>query len=343
LFSSSLLDILAKEEGYFCLWLINQEAETQGTKTKSKKVESRFSQNRLFYFHLHFSNIIRTIIGKSEDKNSYLYLSINKETQSAGNQRPKSLRNISSLVGSSETTRATHFNSQFCQWLAGVIDGDGCLLVSKAGYTSCEITMGLSDLSCLKYIQNKIGGSIKSRSGVRAYRWRLHDRKGMIDLVNSINGHIRHSNRLVQLHRVCSVLNIEPSKPGKLDNTNAWFAGFFDADGSITLNTSNTYPQITISVTNKHLMDVQPFIDCFEGSIYFDTAQNGYYKWAVQSKKDLEKMYNYFKLCPIRSYKLHRSHLIPRFFDLYNLQAFKPDSDYYPAWQNFESKWNSKI
>ena len=73
--------------------------------------------------------------------------------QSAGNQRPT--RQVSSLVGSSETTRATSTTStpvlsiKFCQWVAGLIDGDGCFLVSKAGYTSCEITIGSNDIHCL--------------------------------------------------------------------------------------------------------------------------------------------------------------------------------------------------
>jgi hypothetical protein len=40
--------------------------------------------------------------------------------------------------------------------------------VSKKGYSSLEITMGLEDLPCLKYIQNKLGGSIKMRSGAKA-------------------------------------------------------------------------------------------------------------------------------------------------------------------------------
>ena len=112
-------------------------------------------------------------------------------TQSAGNQRCF----ISSQVGTSETTRAaTHpFSKSFCEWLAGVIDGDGSLQVSKQGYTSLEITMGFEDLQLLRYIQDKLGGSIKMRSGAKAYRYRLHNRKGMIKLINSINGHIRHN------------------------------------------------------------------------------------------------------------------------------------------------------
>jgi len=77
------------------------------------------------------------------------------------------------LVGTSETTRVTSFGLQetrFNQWLAGLIDGDGCLLVSKAGYSSCEITVALADERMLRIIQNKLGGSIKPRSGVQAIR-----------------------------------------------------------------------------------------------------------------------------------------------------------------------------
>jgi hypothetical protein len=51
-----------------------------------------------------------------------------------------------------------------CKWLAGLIDCEGSLLVSKKGYTSLEITTVaalLEDLPCLKYIKNKLSGSIK--------------------------------------------------------------------------------------------------------------------------------------------------------------------------------------
>ena len=94
---------------------------------------------------------------------------IRKWNQPVTNERSYS----SHLVGTSETTRATSFDSKetrFNQWLAGLIDGDGSLQVSKAGYSSCEITVALVDERMLRIIQNKLGGSIKPRSGVRAIR-----------------------------------------------------------------------------------------------------------------------------------------------------------------------------
>jgi hypothetical protein len=93
-----------------------------------------------------------------------------------GNQPvTKGRRSSSHLVGTSETIRATSYEHvkkdiRFNQWLAGLIDGDGSLLVSKAGYSSCEITVALADERMLRIIQNKLGGAIKARSGVKAIR-----------------------------------------------------------------------------------------------------------------------------------------------------------------------------
>lgn len=261
--------------------------------------------------------------------------------QSAGNQSQN--RHVSSVVGTSEATRATRFPTQFCQWLAGLIDGDGSLLVSKAGYTSCEITMGAADLPCLMYIKSILGGSVKARYGVNAYRWRLHNTAGMTALIHAINGHIRHGARFVQLNRVCSVLSIAPIMPSTITTTSAWFAGFFDADGTITLNMSHSLPQLTISVTNKHLADVQWFKDAFGGAIYFDTAQNGYYKWTVQSRHMVLMMHDYFSKCTSRSAKSHRLHLVNKYYRLYDLRAFKEDSPHHNAWRQFMKDWNAKI
>ncbi|KAG1152638.1 hypothetical protein G6F37_000167 [Rhizopus arrhizus] len=183
---------------------------------------------------------IRGLFNKSRSSQNIVI-----ETQSAGNQRHES-----SLVGTSETTRVAPYSKSFCEWLAGLIDGDGSLQVNKKGYTSLEITMGLEDLRCLRYIQDKLGGSIKMRSGAKAYRYRLHNKQGMINLINCINGYTRHTSRLQQLHRVCQQLEISVIYPIKLDKESNWFAGFFDADGTITMSMKNNRPQL--SIRKKH-------------------------------------------------------------------------------------------
>lgn len=256
------------------------------------------------------------------------------------------------LVGTSETTRATKYkykynsnsNSDvwFNEWLSGLIDGDGSLLVSKKGYSSCEITMDLKDEKVLKFIQNKLGGSIKLRSGVKALRWRLHNKVGMINLINRVNGNIRHSSRLKQLYKVCNLLDIEVILPKPLTRNNAWFIGFFDADGTINYSIKDKYPQLTISVTNKLLLDIQPYKDIFGGNIYYDKGCNGSFKWCIQSKTDILDVCNILKYS--KSNKVNRIFLVNRYYELLDLKAYKTLDNggselLYKAWLKFESKW----
>lgn len=69
------------------------------------------------------------------------------------------------------------------------------------------------------------------------------------------------------------------------------------ADGTITYSIKDGYPQLTISVTNKLLVDVINFKNIFLaglrklGNIYFDKGQNGYYKWSLLAGKTSKKGY----------------------------------------------------
>lgn len=73
----------------------------------------------------------------------------------------------------------------------------------------------------LRQIQNKFGGSVKLRSGVRALRYRLQNKEGMTKLVLDVQDNIRHSKRLLQLHKVCTILDIEIKTPVPLTEDNA--------------------------------------------------------------------------------------------------------------------------
>ena len=271
------------------------------------------------------------------------------------NQQVTKKHNV--LVGTSETTRplSLEINKQesvegkvkdqgWNEWLAGLIDGDGSLLVNKSGYTSCEITISLHDALALSKIKQKLGGSLKLRSGVRAIRYRLHNKNGMIELIKRINGKIRHTSRIKQLESVCLALNINILYPLDINIDNGWFSGFFDADGTITYSIKNNYPQLTISVTNKLLVDVYYFKKVFAGNVYFDKSQNGYYKWSIQSKTDIELFKNYLLKYPPFSNKKQRLFLTKQFYDLRDLKAYNSpnDSALYKAWKSFNSKWNKQ-
>ena|SRR4051794_13838423 len=46
--------------------------------------------------------------------------------------------------------------NNFNQWLAGLIDGDGCFQLSKKGYASLEIVMEIRDKPCCLSNKTKI-------------------------------------------------------------------------------------------------------------------------------------------------------------------------------------------
>jgi len=139
----------------------------------------------------------------------------------------------------------------------------GCLLVSKAGYSSCDITVDQVDERMLRIIQNKLGGAIKPRSGVKAIRWRLNNRSGMLALVKRINGYIRHSSRLAQLNLVCAVLNMPLLSPDTLHNNMVDLLVsliVMAASRGYYLKGPSSQPHLKLSVTNKRYVDVVHFL-----------------------------------------------------------------------------------
>jgi ubiquinol-cytochrome c reductase cytochrome b subunit len=171
-------------------------------------------------------------------------------------------------------------------YLAGLIDGDGCLLISKQGFASLEITMDISDEYTLNKIKDKLGGSVKLRSGARAFRYRLHNKAGIRDLINRINGYVRNSKRVPQLQKICELSNIPYKQADKLTLEDIWFAGFFDADGTLGFSLKKGVPQLIISASNKNKIDLEPFREIFGGVIRLDKASNTW-KWEIYRKETI--------------------------------------------------------
>lgn len=175
-------------------------------------------------------------------------------------------------------------DTKFNEYLAGVIDGDGSLLLSKAGLTggqgSLEITMDARDERCLNYIKHKLGGgAIKPRSGSKSVRFRLHNKKGMLDVVSRLNGLVRYPQRVAQMQRLCEHYGVEYISSFTPDKSSPYFSGIVDSDGTITCSLKKykhskvLRPQLTISVSSKNLADLELFLQVFNGDIYADNKE----------------------------------------------------------------------
>ena len=212
---------------------------------------------------------------------------ISEEGESAGNRDEG--------PGSSETKRVT-----FDSWLAGLIDGDGSLLVSKKGYTSCEITLHEEDVKALYKIKGELNGRVGKRTGVKAYRWRMNRREGMKELVRRINGRILTNKRGEQLGRVCKALGIG-KKEGVLRMEDSWLAGFMDAEGHLGVMNKNTL-YLSIGQKEREILEkIREKWGC--GRIYYDKAGGGKYKYSIFKREELKKAVGYFEKNKLRTIK----------------------------------------
>ena len=105
---------------------------------------------------------------------------------------------------------------RFNEWLSGLIDGDGYFLLTKKGYVSCEICMDVRDKKALYLVLHKYGGSIKAVSGAKALKYKLRNKKGLLHLINDVNGLIRNPTRLLQINKLCVKYGIELKYPKPL-------------------------------------------------------------------------------------------------------------------------------
>ena len=317
-------------------------------------------------------NIINSQITKALKYNSYIYISnsflnsfINIFWQYLFNLNKTEkwkIITVSKLVGISEairlmlisiffinfnTTKSPKFNistvsineinKEFNEWLAGLIDGDGSFLLSKSGSARLYIVMDIRDKGALYEILHRFGGSIKPVAGAKALRYNLSNKKGLVKLIESVNGHIRNPARLLQLNKLCNKYNITLNYAKPLTFNNGWFSGFLDSDGSVYFNESSG--QVFISATQKNIYLLEPLINIYGGRIDPSNSRGEAFKYIIYRKKEIFNMIdNYFDKYPLRTLKANRVKLIKGF---YVVRTSKHSDDVLKLndWVTFKDKW----
>ena len=233
---------------------------------------------------------------------------------------------------------------KFNSWLAGFIDGDGYIYVSKEG-DCCNLQLKQAEwnIHLLELLKDKLGGGIyRVKETKNTYVYHLSKRDAMINLTHCLNGHIRATSRNGQFKGMCQVYNIDYIQPIKLKPNDNYFAGFIDADGSLFLNNkkakeSGSSASIRIEVTAKFENDLDDFHSLFNGNVTHREGA-GCYKWIIQSKKDILFAEGCFGR-NLKSNKLIRSSLIQLFFELKEKSAYKTESRFFPDWRKFVNDW----
>lgn len=202
--------------------------------------------------------------------NCWELLYVNKITQSAGNLLDLNLFGIfrdytPELICCLNLPFVLQDNkkmSNFSYYLAGLIEGDGTIIVpntersikGKLNYPSIQIVFHLKDLPLALLIQKNLGhGSISRKKGVNAYILTVNNIEGLILIIFLINGKLRtpkiyaFQNLIEWLNNKNLNLNF---KTQELDSSslisNSWLSGFIEADGHFSVRTSigSRYPKL---------------------------------------------------------------------------------------------------
>lgn len=185
-----------------------------------------------------------------------------------------------------------NLDDSFLNWFAGLIDSDGGLYLSKAGYPSIEITMGLHEKDSLELVKTNFGGSINKRSNANALRWRLHKTNEILNILNLINGKLLTNPKQEQLKKLCNHYNLHYITPPTLIYNNSWLSGFFCGDGSLNLNRNNLQANITIGQKEERILQIIKSI--YGGNVYLDKTSNCYI-WQISKPELCLKLINYFE------------------------------------------------
>lgn len=175
--------------------------------------------------------------------------------------------------------------------------------------------MDIRDKKALFEVKQKYGGSIKPVSNANAVRYKLRHKKGLILLLNDVNGHLRNPTRLLQMYKLCVKYNIELVYPEPLTFNNGWLSGFIDSDGSVYFNEASGQVFISITQKNKYLLD--PLISIYSGRIDILSPKIEAFKYLVYRKIELFNLIdNYFNIYPLKTKKMNRINLIKEFYIL---------------------------
>lgn len=214
-------------------------------------------------------------------------------------------------------------NKNLGAYLAGLIEGDGFIYIPENNSNaSIVIIFNTKDLPLALMIQKVLTvGNIYKVKGKNAYTYVISNIKGLIKIVNLINGHMR-TPKIVEFYKLIDIINNKNHNLSKLPldssslDTNAWLSGFIEADGCFYVRftqnkLSNTkkiaimleLAQKTTNLNNSDLKEIMYKISDFLLTRLLPRTKHNQYRIRTTSMEANLKLREYIEKYPLFSSK----------------------------------------
>jgi hypothetical protein len=187
-------------------------------------------------------------------------------------------------------------DKEFGQYLAGLIDGDGCFVLKQLVIVFTEL-----DASLAYYIKSRLKyGNVYKIKGKKAIKLVIGKEEGLKKVLKLINNCIRQQTKLDQIQKNI-IPYLELPYQINLNNSNElnnyWLAGFTDADGSFQIKIlkrqMRTEIRLNFQVDQKRKDLLELIKKLLGGNIGYRKTNDNYYYGSI-SFGSAKKVINYF-------------------------------------------------
>lgn len=193
------------------------------------------------------------------------------QSNSNNNNNENNNNSISSISTFEKGKIKDKDNKYIGSYLAGLFEGDGHIILSKIintkgkiSYPYIAITFVNKDLPLIKIFQERLGGRLRIKEKENAIVWIINTHSELLNLVNLMNGYLK-TPKIKKFNELIDWLNTKYGYSIILYsiNTNeiskdAWFAGFFDADGGFKIRyTEKILDPSTSKIIRKSRIEVR--------------------------------------------------------------------------------------
>lgn len=229
-------------------------------------------------------------------------------------------------------------NNKLGSYLTGLLEGDGCIYLKKNHkdvykYLVISFTFNIHDLPFAEFLKETFNmGSIEKPLNQNAIYWSIYKIEDIVKLLNLFNGHFRTAKFITYQKALLIYKNYHnidiPLLPFNSSNiiTDAWLAGFSDADSSFLINKSQNTFSFTyqIKVSENYIKNSPDYLQYRDNRIFMEllakifnvnlihgysqflkntTIKTSYLYLKIVKTESLFKVIEYFTQYPIFSSK----------------------------------------